>query len=311
MENCESIEVHYDGQGQDIKSHLMPSKLVSQSVCAFDILYKEAFKEANKIYNTKLEANTYIQGGFEAGSLKWLQKIVSKQNEEQLLIDDIAEEGSFKDKITKAITEAIGFLSRISSDMPEIRFKETKDGISILVDSNGTYEPTNELVCALLTNKKAKKAISDLSQPLKVDGIDSLTITGCGRSADSPKVKILKASVDNLTTTKHYSSVVEEGSFSGLYKAEDLSYNPENVWKFVSIERPSDSFKAKILDDLFWQEVASRKQKFVFEDVMRIEGTWTKTRKSMTGNSSTIYVINKIEHFDKDDDLSCKQPLIS
>ncbi|MDF2185311.1 hypothetical protein O1O06_11070 [Grimontia hollisae] len=297
MKQQDSIQVHYDGDGEDIKSHLMPSQLVAASVKAFDLLYVEAFKEANRIYGCKLDAGTYIEGGFESGSLKWLQKLVSSQNEDQIDTDGC----SIQSRVTDAISKTVNILLRIDTTIPEIVIKEGKDGFEVEL-SDGT-EITDELVCSLLTNHKARKAIGDMAKPLSIDGIDKLTIQS--QTASFPEIRVDKASAMNLTQKREHFYVVEEGSFSGFYRVEDLSYNPQKAWKFISMDKPSDSFNGIIEDELFWAAVAASKERFARNDVMKVDVSWTRSRKSLTARATTTYVVTSIEHYEGEQMEQC------
>ncbi|ELB1482451.1 hypothetical protein QPP83_001634 [Vibrio parahaemolyticus] len=292
MEVSDSILVHYDGKGQQIQSHLMPSLLVASSVKAFETLYSEAFKEANRVYGCKIETGTYIQGGFNPGSLKWLQKLVSKQAEEQLTVDGLSPQA----KVPNAVSKVISILTRAHANMPEIVIREAPEGFE--VELEGENVAADELECAILTNEKIRKAISDLAQPLKQEGIDTLTIDSCGHSFEP--IKIEKDSAKSLIQKKTHVSLVEEGSFDGFYKVEDLSYNPSKAWKFISIKKPSDTFSATIEDDVFWKSVASNTEKFSCDDIMEIHVSWRKIKKSFSGRAKTTYVVTSIRHYDKD-----------
>ncbi|HIF9074620.1 hypothetical protein A9D46_15030 [Photobacterium damselae subsp. damselae] len=298
MELTDSIQIHYDGKGENITAHLMPSSLVSSSVKAFDTIYKEAFKEANKIYGSNLETDTYVQGGFEKGSLKWLQKLVSVQNEEQIQIDCVDSQS----RVTAAVSKVVSILTRLDHDMPEIVIQETSDGYAVNV-KDGT-EPADELVCAILTNGKIRKAIGELTKPLTMKGIDSLTINSCSNGFES--IEVGQESANILSYQKSHVSLVEEGNFVGYYQAEDLSYNPKKAWKFNSIEKASDSFSGIITDENFWSDVAASKEKFAYDDIMKVEVSWKKVRKSLTSRSTITYVVTKIERYDKDKGARCK-----
>ncbi|MCE4934008.1 hypothetical protein [Aliivibrio fischeri] len=297
MEQTDSIQIHYDGNGKDITAHLMSSILVSSSVKAFDTIYKEAFKEANKIYGSKLQTDTYIQGGFEKGSLKWLQKLVSVQNEEQIQIDNI----DFQSRVTGAVSKVVSILARIDHNVPEIIIQETSNGYTVNIKDG--VEPVDELVCAILTNPKIRKAIGELTKPLAVDGIDTLTINSCNN--DFECIEIDQETGSKLSYQKSHVSLIEEGNFSGFYQAEDLSYNPQKAWKFNSIEKVSDSFSGIITDEKFWSDVAASKEKFAYDDIMKVDVSWKKVRKSLTSRAITTYVVTRIEHYDKEKGVRC------
>ncbi|PST85352.1 hypothetical protein C9I86_19490 [Photobacterium sp. NCIMB 13483] len=304
VDKSDLIEIHYDGEGEDIKAHLMSATLVSSSVKAFDVLYKEAFYEANKIFKSKYKTNTYIQGGFDEGSLKWLQKIISNQKEEQINIDDC----SCKSKITAAVSNALSILLKIDENMPEIKIKESSEGYSVHINER-ECEPTDPLVCALLTNKKASKAISQLVNPLSIDGIDTLTISDFNNAENTNSViEIKKSEIKRFTRKSTNFSIVEDGEFTGFYKVEDLSYNPQKAWKFISINKPSDNFTGIITDEYFWSEVSSNKQRFGCEDVMDLVVFWKKERKSLTSKARTSYIVKSVKHYDRGNEIQCTMP---
>ncbi|HAS6305822.1 TPA: hypothetical protein RQJ98_001341 [Vibrio vulnificus] len=298
MKLQDSIQVHYDGKGEDIKAHLMPSPLVADSVKAFDTLFAEAFKEANRVYGSKIEAKTYIEGGFGKGSLKWLQNLVSSQNEEQIDTDGC----SIQLRVTEAISKAVNILLRIDTSIPEIVIKEGSDGFEVEL-GDGTAI-ADELVCSLITNPKVRKAISELAKPLAIEGIDTLTIQSCTSSFSD--IEVSKETAVNLTKKREHFYVVEEGSFTGFYRVEDLSYNPKKAWKFISIEKPSDTFNGTIDVEQFWSSVAANEERFAHDDVMKLSVSWTKSRKSLTARASTTYVVTSIEHYDGEQMEQCK-----
>ncbi|MDO6581587.1 hypothetical protein Q4491_09540 [Photobacterium sp. 2_MG-2023] len=298
MKLQDSIQVHYDGNGEDIKSHLMPSLLVASSVKAFDALCTEAFKEANRVYNCKVETGTYIEGGFDKGSLKWLQKLVTSQNEAQIETDGC----SIQLRVTQAISKAVHILLRIDTSIPEIVIKEGKDGFEVeLGDKNIVAD---ELVCSLITNSKVRKAISELAKPLALEGIDKLTIQSCTSSFSD--IEVNKDAAVNLTQKREHFYVVEDGNFTGFYRVEDLSYNPQKAWKFISIEKPSDTFNGTIDDEQFWSSVAANEERFARDDVMKLSVSWKKCRKSLTARASTTYVVTSIEHYEGEQMEQCK-----
>ncbi|MVE71636.1 hypothetical protein D6U60_18555, partial [Vibrio cholerae] len=61
--NVQSIKIHYDGSGRRIRSHQMKAAYVSASIEGLETIYNEAFKEANKIYKSKINTEILLEGG--------------------------------------------------------------------------------------------------------------------------------------------------------------------------------------------------------------------------------------------------------
>ncbi|MDO6427342.1 hypothetical protein Q4489_09975 [Thalassotalea sp. 1_MG-2023] len=281
-----TLKVHYDGKNENLVKHQMNAKSVSTSINAIDTLYKEAYKELNKLHKHNVETEIFIEGGFQEGSLWWLFKIFNKEQEQQIRIDS----SNNTNLVNQAISKVIDIIKSISINSADIVISEVDDGYAVEIDNKPVI--INDLQCALLTNEKIRKALSDLVTPLNEEGIEELTISTLDNSFD--EIKILKKEKNSLLVARKHREIVDTGKVEGLFYAEDLSYNPSSKWKFVSVSNPLESFSAVIVDPDFLQAVATNHEKFSKDDILELKGTWIKEKKKYTGNLSTIYTIIEV-----------------
>ncbi|EJU9019510.1 hypothetical protein N5K62_002955, partial [Vibrio cholerae] len=221
--NVQSIKIHYDGSGRRIRSHQMKAAYVSASIEGLETIYNEAFKEANKIYKSKINTEILLEGGFQEGSLWWFLKLFSSEAESQQSIED----KSLNFSVINSIQSAINILRQMDLSTTEILIKDTSDGFEI--DINGERVVLDELQCAILTNPKIRSAISDIAAPLSEDGIDTLTIDYGVSSCQ--KIELTKEDKNKLIIRRSHKHIVDEGEVFGFYYVETLSYNPKSKWK--------------------------------------------------------------------------------
>ncbi|WP_270796336.1 hypothetical protein [Aeromonas sp. QDB11] len=157
--NYQPVKISYDGQGDRIKSHQMKAAYVSSSINGLDTIYKEAFKEANKIYKSQIKVDTLLEGGFKEGSLWWLLQLFTRESESQISIN----KKSIVCSVIQSIQSAINILKQMDISTTEIVIKDTRDGYEIDID--GEKVVLDELQCAILTNPKIRAAICDIATP--------------------------------------------------------------------------------------------------------------------------------------------------
>lgn len=281
------ISVHYDGEGQRIQSHQMKASYVSISLKGLEVIYSEAFREANRVYKSQLSTEVVVEGGFHEGSLEWLLKIfISDSSTQQPLL-----EGPIASLVMKAINSVISLLKEMDLSVTEIVIQESSGIYEINID--GKRVVLDELQHAILTNPKIRKAISDIATPLTENGIDTLTINQ-GNSS-TPEFIINKRDSDNLIIPRNHKYILETGSFSGFYYIDTLSYNPNSKWKIIDKDDPKKNIKVSIVDLQFLKRVSDNKEKFSKDDLLSLEGSWYKEKTSFTGKESLIYTVNKVK----------------
>lgn len=285
--NNQSIKIHYDGSGKRIRSHQMKASYVATSISGFDTIYSEAFKEANRIYRSKIETETLLEGGFNEGSLWWWLKLFTSESESQQSLEKL----SISHSVLNSIQKAINLLRQMDLSTTEIVIKDIADGFEISI--NGERVILDELQCAILTNPKIRSAISDIATPLTEEGIDTLTIDHGISSC--PKIKITKEDRNNLVQKRSHKHIVEEGEIFGFYYVETLSYNPRSKWKLVSKDNPSNSLTAYITDPKFLKRVSENQEKFSKDDLLEVEGVWYKEKTKLTGKVTVNFTITKVK----------------
>tara|TARA_R110002050_G_scaffold5501_1_gene24315 strand:+ start:807 stop:1715 length:909 start_codon:yes stop_codon:yes gene_type:complete len=285
--NNQSIKIHYDGSGKRIRSHQMKASYVSASIEGLDTIYREAYKEANRIYRSKIETEILLEGGFQDGSLWWLLKLFTSESESQQSL----EKRSVSHSVLNSIQYAINLLRQMDLSTTEIVIKETTEGFEIDIDGDRVL--LDELQCAILTNPKIRLAISDIAMPLTEDGIDTLIIDHGISSC--PKIKITKEDRNNLVLRRSHKHIVEEGEIFGFYYVETLSYNPRSKWKLISKDNPSNSVTAYITDPKFLKRVSDNQEKFSKDDLLEVEGLWYKEKTKLTGKATVNYTITKVK----------------
>ena len=285
--NNQSVKIHYDGSGKRIRSHQMKASYVSASIEGFDTIYREAYKEANRIYKSKINTEILLEGGFQEGSLWWWLKLFTSESESQQSIETV----SVSRTVLNSIQYAINLLRQMDLTTTEIVIKDTADGFE--VDINGERVVLDELQCAILTNPKIRSAISDIATPLTEDGIDTLTIDHGISSC--PKIQITKEDKNNLVLRRSHKHIVEEGEIFGFYYVETLSYNPRSKWKLISKDNPSNSVTVSITDPKFLKRVSDNQEKFSKDDLLEVEGVWYKERTKLTGKATVNYTITKVK----------------
>lgn len=287
--NYQTVKVSYDGKGERIQSHQMKASYVSSSINGLDIIYKEAFKEANKIYKSQIKMDTLLEGGFQEGSLWWLLKLFTREAESQISIN----KKSITNSVIQSIQSAINLLKQMDMSTTEIIIKDTSNGYEIDID--GEMVILDELQCAILTNPKIRAAISEIAAPLTEDGIDSLTIEH-GISI-CPNINITKEDNKNLVIKRSHKHIIEEGEISGFYYVETLSYNPKAKWKLISKDNPTNSITVVITDPKFLKRVSDNQERFSKDDLLKIDGVWYKEKIKLTGKTSINYTVTNVrEH---------------
>lgn len=285
--NNQSVKIHYDGSGKRIRSHQMKASYVSASIEGFDTIYREAYKEANRIYKSKINTEILLEGGFQEGSLWWWLKLFTSESESQQSIETV----SVSRTVLNSIQCAINLLRQMDLTTTEIVIKDTADGFE--VDIDGERVVLDELQCAILTNPKIRSAISDIATPLTEDGIDTLTIDHGISSC--PKIQITKEDKNNLVLRRSHKHIVEEGEIFGFYYIETLSYNPRSKWKLISKDNPSNSVTVSITDPKFLKRVSDNQEKFSKDDLLEVEGVWYKEKTKLTGKATVNYTITKVK----------------
>ncbi|NOI53204.1 hypothetical protein F0248_08930 [Vibrio crassostreae] len=285
--NNQSVKIHYDGSGERIRSHQMKASYVSASIEGFDTIYREAYKEANRIYKSKINTEILLEGGFQEGSLWWWLKLFTSESESQQSIETV----SVSRSVLNSIQYAINLLRQMDLTTTEIVIKDTADGFE--VDIDGERVVLDELQCAILTNPKIRSAISDIATPLTEDGIDTLTIDHGISSC--PKIQITKKDKNNLVLRRSHKHIVEEGEIFGFYYVETLSYNPRSKWKLISKDNPSHSVTVSITDPKFLKRVSDNQEKFSKDDLLEVEGVWYKEKTKLTGKATVNYTITKVK----------------
>ncbi|MFM1640189.1 hypothetical protein [Aeromonas salmonicida] len=287
--NYQTVKVSYDGKGERIQSHQMKASYVSSSINGLDIIYKEAFKEANKIYKSQIKMDTLLEGGFQEGSLWWLLKLFTREAESQISIN----KKSITNSVIQSIQSAINLLKQMDMSTTEIIIKDTSNGYEIDID--GEMVILDELQCAILTNPKIRAAISEIAAPLTEDGIDSLTIEH--GIAICPNINITKEDNKNLVIKRSHKHIIEEGEISGFYYVETLSYNPKAKWKLISKDNPTNSITVVITDPKFLKRVSDNQERFSKDDLLKIDGVWYKEKIKLTGKTSINYTVTNVrEH---------------
>ncbi|WP_367989852.1 hypothetical protein AB2S62_21830 [Vibrio sp. NTOU-M3] len=285
--NNQSVKIHYDGSGKRIRSHQMKASYVSASIEGFDTIYREAYKEANRIYKSKISTEILLEGGFQEGSVWWWLKLFTSESESQQSIETV----SVSRSVLNSIQYAINLLRQMDLTTTEIVIKDTADGFE--VDIDGERVVLDELQCAILTNPKIRSAISDIATPLTEDGIDTLTIDHGISSC--PKIQITKEDKNNLVLRRSHKHIVEEGEIFGFYYVETLSYNPRSKWKLISKDNPSNSVTVSITDPKFLKRVSDNQEKFSKDDLLEVEGVWYKEKTKLTGKATVNYTITKVK----------------
>lgn len=287
--NYQSVKVSYDGKGERIQSHQMKASYVSSSINGLDIIYKEAFKEANKIYKSQIKMDTLLEGGFQEGSLWWLLKLFTREAESQISIN----KKSITNSVIQSIQSAINLLKQMDMSTTEIIIKDTNNGYEIDID--GEMVILDELQCAILTNPKIRAAISEIAAPLNEDGIDTLTIEH--GVAICPNIKITKEDNKNLVIKRSHKHIIEEGEISGFYYVETLSYNPKAKWKLISKDNPTNNITVVITDPKFLKRVSDNQERFSKDDLLKVDGVWYKEKIKLTGKVSINYTVTNVrEH---------------
>ncbi|MCG9575911.1 hypothetical protein L1D14_06605 [Vibrio tubiashii] len=289
MENNEqSIKAHYDGSGEKIKQHLMIASHVTGSMNGLEVMYKEAYKEANRIYNSKLSTEVYVEGGIQPGSLWWLLKLFTSESESQQTL----ERKSIHKAIGKALNRVFNILKNLNLATTEIVIKQENEGYTIDID--GERVVLDELECAILTNPKIRKAISQVASPLVEEGVDSLTISHGIK--DLQPICVSSEEKDKLIIKRNHKHIVGEGKIAGFYYVDTLSYNPKKNWTLIDKDNPSKSITVKIVDPTFLKRVSDSKEKFAKDDLLEIEGVWYKEKTRLTGNVSVNYTVTLVKH---------------
>lgn len=284
----QSIKINYDGLGERIRSHQMKASYVSASIDGFDTIYREAYKEANRIYKSKIHTEILLDGGFQVGSLWWWLKLFTSESESQQSMGG----KSVNRSVISSIHSVINLLRQMDLSTTEIVIKNSSDGYEIDID--GERVILDELQCAILTNPRIRQAISSIAMPLTEDGIDSLTIEQAECSGQG--VKITSEDVKNLIIRRSHKHIVEEGEIFGFYYVDTLSYNPKSKWKLIEKNNPSNCITVSIVDPVFLKRVSDNQEKFSKDDLLEVEGVWYKEKIKLTGNATVTYTVTKVKN---------------
>ncbi|MFA0158139.1 hypothetical protein [Vibrio sp. 10N.261.46.A3] len=285
--NEQSVKVHYDGSGERIKHHQMKVSHVTGSMSGLETIYLEAFKEANRIYNSKISTEILLDGGFRDGSLWWLLKLFTAESESQQSID----KPSIYNSVYTSLNKVITVLKSMDLSTTEIVIKHDNNGYNIDID--GERVVLDELECAILTNSKIRAAISDVATPLTEDGIDSLIINQGSKELKS--IKIDKKDKDKLVIRRNHKHIEDEGKLFGFYYIDTLSYNPKSKWKLIDRDNPARSITVLISDPTFLKRVSDNKEIFAKDDLLEIDGVWFKEKTKLTGKVTTNYTVTEVK----------------
>ncbi|WP_417506396.1 hypothetical protein [Marinomonas gallaica] len=286
VENC-AIKVSYDGVGSHIKLHQMKASSVARSIGALEAIYTEAYRESNRVLKSNVQPNVLIEGGFKEGSLWWLIKIFTDSSEYQTNIDKNV---SFK-FVSRALKKVIGIIKSLPKDDAQIVIREVENGYKVEIDGDAVI--LDEVECAILTNEKIRKGLSDLVSPLSNEEISTLDL----EYIDNPdlSVKIGEDSKSAFLIKRSYTHIVDEGSAQGFFYVDTLSYNPKSKWKVVSSVDPKFSFSALITDTEFLKRISDDAEKFSKNDLLEIEYSWFKEKVKLTGKVKSSYLITKVK----------------
>ncbi|EKH9202478.1 hypothetical protein P3394_19370 [Vibrio parahaemolyticus] len=283
----QSVKIHYDGEGQRIRQHQMKASYVAGSITGLETIYSEAFKEANRIFKSKVSTEVLLEGGFKEGSLWWLLKLFTSESESQQSIT----KKSINDMVYSSVSKVINLLKQMDLSTTEIVIKESPDGY--LIDIDGERVVLDELQCAILTNPKIRSAISDIAMPLTEDGVDTLTINQ--GTSQAQKININQDDKNNLIIRRKHKHIVDDGEVFGFFYVDTLSYNPRSKWKLIDRDNPARSITVMITDPKFLKRVSDSKEKFAKDDLLEIEGVWYKEKTKLTGNSTVNYTVTKVK----------------
>lgn len=284
----DTLCIHYDGQGDRIKNHKMDGLQVASSIKAIVTIYNEAFKEANKVHNSKFKSEVLMDGSFNPGSLEWLMKLLAKEDEAQM---SLGETEPLHKKVLVSVKRVVDLIKQIDLSTTEIVIHETQTGHAVIVD--GEHIRINELECAILTNNKILGAFGDLAKPLNGDEIDTVTITSCAGLTDT--LEICSDSRSKFIGRKGQTKIVEDGEFNGFYYIETLSYSPDSKWKLVKKDSPRDIVNGIITDAKFLARVSDNAERFAKDDLLEVAGVWFKEKAKLTGNVKTTYIISEVK----------------
>nr|WP_314901087.1 hypothetical protein [uncultured Deefgea sp.] len=292
-----SIRIDYDGSGEKIKAHQMNAKLVADSISAMNFIIDESYKEIRKIYHAELGAEVFIDGGFGEGSLWWLLRILGQGENVQ---GNLSFQSVFK-KIAQALNKVIEIMKKISPNKTEIVITQQEEG-NYTIEVDGKSVVLDELEAAILSNKKIRASISDLVRPLLEEGIDTLNISP-SHNEDST-IKINKEERDSLLIERQYKTLLDEGTVTGKYYIETLSYNKKSRWKIIPKDEPSNGFFVSIIDEKFLASVAANREKFAKDDLLYLQLHWKKEKTSFSGKIKTTYTVTTVfDHISVDTSL--------
>lgn len=283
----DSITVHYDGKGEKISRHLMDGTKVAKSMGAMVTVYDEAFKEANSIYKSAVESNVYVEGAVEGGSIKWLMKLFTTEEESQT---ELGASSSIHERVLSSIREVVSLIKEFDPSTTDLTIVEDTDSYKVSV--NGEMVEVSDLACAILSNHKIRKALGDLAEPLDDKELDTLTI-----STDNNTFKELKISADErmkFVTKKQHTKIVASGEFDGFYYIETLTYSPNGKWVLVNKDNPKDKVSGVITDTTFLKRVSENTERFAKDDILEIHGEWFKEKKKLTGKPRTTFIITEV-----------------
>ncbi|QKJ66323.1 hypothetical protein HQN60_06180 [Deefgea piscis] len=292
-----SIRIDYDGSGEKIKAHQMNAKLVADSISAMNFIIDESYKEIRKIYHAELDAEVFIDGGFGEGSLWWLLRILGQGENVQ---GNLSFQSVFK-KITQALNKVIEIMKKISPNKTEIVITQQEEG-NYTIEVDGKSVVLDELEAAILSNKKIRASISDLVRPLLEEGIDTLNISPS--HYENSAIKINKEERDSLLIERQYKTLLDEGTVTGKYYIETLSYNKKSRWKIIPKDEPRNGFNVSIIDEIFLASVAANREKFAKDDLLDLQLHWKKEKTSFSGKIKTTYTVTTVfDHISVDTSL--------
>lgn len=286
------FEIWYNGDDEELKRHRMKAASVAKSIRAVETIYLESFKEANRVFRTRFQAEVMVQGGFGEGSLKWIMRVLGREEEsfKPVALDE-KDESLILTRITASIRKVVELIKSKSKYDAVIEINESADGLFVTVD--GKMVEVDFLEAAILTNEKIRSALSDLAYPLYSRGINQVSVRSHGTEMP-PLIDVDKSSLENVSIKRTHEFVVDQGGFSGFYYIDTLSYSFNSKWKLVSKDDPGQAISVDIVDTEFVRDVLESTEKFSKDDLIEVEGNWIKSKTSLTGRVKTKYTVTKV-----------------
>ena len=284
----DNFTVHYDGNGERIALHQMDGAQVSRSILALVTLYDESFKEANKLYKTKIVSKVYVEGGMQPGSLKWLMRLIANDTGSQILLN---EKTPLKQRVLNSISKTIELIRTMDLSTTDIVIHETDSGFSVIIDNE--FVEIDDMQCAILTNDKIRGALASLASPLDGNELDTLTISSSHDFIS--EFKITSEDRIKFVQKRKHTKIVADGEFSGFYYIDTLSYSPKSKWLLINKDKPKESINGLIIDTAFLARVSENKEKFSKDDLLEVEGKWYEEKSKLTAKPKRTYHITNVK----------------